>query len=171
MVFVADDLGAWLVALLADAGRKKLTTVVLGTDQERALRQAATAVVKLTAEDLRPDSGERAEELTSVISQVFSAPVPDAPLAGHATLLEALQAAIARQLAPLDNRGLTGTGQSSADLLGVSASVLADKLTGHLVRGIAIRGARGGPLALLAAKCCSRCGPRWPTASAIVQQL
>jgi hypothetical protein len=34
MVFVADDLGAWLVGLLADAGRKKLTTLVLGTDQE-----------------------------------------------------------------------------------------------------------------------------------------
>ena len=41
VVFVADDLAAWLVGLLADAGRKKLTTLVLGTDQERALRQAA----------------------------------------------------------------------------------------------------------------------------------
>ena len=41
MVFVADDLGAWLVGLLADAGRKKLITVVLGSEQERALRQAA----------------------------------------------------------------------------------------------------------------------------------
>jgi len=27
VVFVADDLGAWLVGLLADAGRKKLTTL------------------------------------------------------------------------------------------------------------------------------------------------
>ena len=27
MVFVADDLGAWLVGVLADAGRKKLTTL------------------------------------------------------------------------------------------------------------------------------------------------
>src|SRR4051794_4997770 len=43
VVFVADDLGAWLVGLLADAGRKKLTTWVLGSDQERAVRQAATA--------------------------------------------------------------------------------------------------------------------------------
>ena len=31
MVFVADDLGAWLVGLLADAGRRKLTTLVLGS--------------------------------------------------------------------------------------------------------------------------------------------
>jgi len=54
-VFVADDLGAWLTGLLADAGRRKLTALVLGTDQERALRSAATAAVRLTAAELRPD--------------------------------------------------------------------------------------------------------------------
>jgi hypothetical protein len=48
MVFVADDLGAWLTGLLANAGRRKLTTFVLGTDQERALRSAATAAVEDT---------------------------------------------------------------------------------------------------------------------------
>jgi hypothetical protein len=53
MVSVADDLGAWLVGLLADAGRKKLTTLVLGTDQEQALRSAATAAVRLTTGELR----------------------------------------------------------------------------------------------------------------------
>jgi hypothetical protein len=51
VVFVADDLGAWLIGLLADAGRKKLTTIVLGSDQERALRQAASAAVQLTASE------------------------------------------------------------------------------------------------------------------------
>ena len=29
-MFVADDLGAWLIGLLADMGRKKLTAVILG---------------------------------------------------------------------------------------------------------------------------------------------
>lgn len=38
-VFIADDLGAWLVALLADAARKRLTTVVLGTEQKCGLRR------------------------------------------------------------------------------------------------------------------------------------
>ena len=32
MVFVADDLGAWLTGVLADAGSKKPTTLMLGTD-------------------------------------------------------------------------------------------------------------------------------------------
>jgi hypothetical protein len=36
VVFVADALG-WLVGQLADAGRKKLTGLVLGGEQERAL--------------------------------------------------------------------------------------------------------------------------------------
>lgn len=61
MVFVADDLGAWLAGLLADAGRKKLTTLVLGSEQERALRQAATAAVQLTARELTPAGGRGRE--------------------------------------------------------------------------------------------------------------
>ena len=59
MVFVADDLGAWLVGLLADAGRKKLTTLVLGSEQERALRQAATAAVQPPLTQLAPRAVSR----------------------------------------------------------------------------------------------------------------
>ena len=72
MVFVADDLAAWLVGLLADAGHKKLTSLILGGDQERALRSAATAAVQRTANELRPGDEQRAEQLAIVISEVFS---------------------------------------------------------------------------------------------------
>jgi hypothetical protein len=48
VVFVADALGAWLVEQLADAGRKKLTELIFGTEQERALRHAADAAVSAT---------------------------------------------------------------------------------------------------------------------------
>ena len=150
MVFVADDLGAWLVALLADAGRKKLTTFMLGSDQERALRQAATAAIQLTAAQLDSSGGERAGQVAMVVSEVFREPAPDAALAGQATLLQALQAGIAETLAVLDDAALTGTEQSSAELLGVSGSVLAETLASHLVREIMVRGSRGGPLAPLA---------------------
>ena len=85
-----------------------------------------------------------------VISEVFRDPAPDAPLAGPVMLLEGLQAGIAGQLAVLDDAGLTGTGQSSADVLGVPGTVLAGRLTGHLVREIIVRGSGGGPLAPLA---------------------
>jgi hypothetical protein len=66
MVFVADDLGAWLVGLLADATLKKLTTLVLGSDQERALRQAAKAAVKRTAEQLAPSGDEQGQQVGAV---------------------------------------------------------------------------------------------------------
>jgi len=49
MVFLADDLGAWLVGLLADAGRRKLTDLLLGDELDRALRQAATAAVQVNS--------------------------------------------------------------------------------------------------------------------------
>ena len=150
MVFVADDLGAWLVGLLADAGRKKLTTLVLGSGQERALRQAAAAAVQATAEEMSPSGSEQAGQLAMVISEVFHEPMPEAGLAGLVTLLDGLQAGIARQLAVLDDARLTGVGQSSADVLGVPGTGMAERLTGHLVREIILRGSRGGPLKPLA---------------------
>jgi tetratricopeptide (TPR) repeat protein len=148
--FVADDLGAWLIGVLADAGRKKLTTLILGTPQQRALRSAATAAVQRTADELRSDDEEQAGHVALVISQVFSEPVPGESLAGHETVLEALQAGIAGQLAVLDDASLTETGQSSSDVLEVPGTVLAEKLTAHLLREIVSRGARGGPLEPLA---------------------
>ena len=152
MVFGADALGAWVVAVLADAGRKKLTEFVLGTDQERALRQAAAAAVDRTARELGSADRDQAEQLALVVSQVFGEPVPGEPLAGHETVLQALQAGIAEQLAVLDDATVTGTGQSSLDLLGVTGTVLAEELTASLLREILVRGSRGGPLAPLASQ-------------------
>ena len=152
MVFVADALGGWLVGQLADAGRKKLTELVLGSEQERALRRAADAAVRATAEEMSPAGGERVGQVAMVISEVFREPAPGTPLAGPVMLVEGLQAGIAGQLAVLDDAGLTGTGQSSADVLGVPGTVLADRLTGHLVREIIVRGSGGGPLAPLASQ-------------------
>jgi Tetratricopeptide repeat len=151
-VFVADDLAAWLVSLLADAGRKKFTGLVLGTEQERALRAAATTAVQLTAAELQPGDAGQPEHVALVISHVFGEPVTVARLVGQATVLEALQAGITSQLAVLDDSGLTGTGQSSADVLGVPGAVVAAKLTGHLVREIVGRGSHGGPLFPLASQ-------------------
>jgi len=116
------------------------------------MRSAATAAVERTAAELRPDNPEQAEELAMVISQVFGKPLPDRPLAGHATVLEALQTGIAAQLAVLDDVSLTGTGQSSAEVLGVPGTVVAATLTGLLLREIVTRGAGGGSLFPLASQ-------------------
>jgi tetratricopeptide (TPR) repeat protein len=152
MVFVADDLTAWLVGMLADAGQKKLTTVLLGTEQERALRSAVTAAVRLTAGELCPGDDEQAEHVALVISQVFNMPVPEIPPGAPATLVQTLHAGIAGQLAVLDDAGLTGTGQSSADIIGVTGAVLAEKLTSHMLQEIVVRGASSGPLSPLASQ-------------------
>jgi len=150
MPFVADDLAAWLVGLLADAGRRKLTVLVLGSDQERALRQAAAAAIQATAEELSPSDDVRAGQLAVIISELFSESLPDASPDGSETLLERLRSSVARQLAALDDANLTDTGQSSTDILGVSSAVLADRLTAHLVQEILLRGSTGGPLTPLA---------------------
>ena len=150
VVFVAEALGGWLVEQLADAGRRKLTELILGSEQERALRGAADAAVWATAEEVSSSGGESAEQVAMVINEVFSDRAPAPPPTGSVMLSEGLQAGIGRQMAVLDDPDLTGTGQSSADVLGVPGAVLADRLTALLVREILIRGSGGGPLTPLA---------------------
>jgi hypothetical protein len=148
VVFVVDDLLGWLVGLVADAGRKKLVTLVLGTDQERALRKAAEAAVEATAVQLTPSAGQ-ADQLATVVGEAFRGRRGVA-LAGQGTLLEALQAGVAARLAVQDDPHATETGRSSLEQLGVPGGVLAQTLAGHLVHEITVRGARGGPLTPLA---------------------
>jgi hypothetical protein len=150
VVIVADDLTAWLIGLLADAGRRKLLAFVLGDEQERALRQACGAALTATADDLRPGDAPGADEVAMVIGEVFSPPVAHSD-GKRDTLLEELQWGIAAQLAVLDDRDITAEpGLSSADILGLTAAVVTEKLAGHLVREITVRGVRGGPLQPLA---------------------
>ena len=149
-MFIVDDLLAWLVGLVADAGRKKLVTLVLGSDHERALRSAVEAAVAATAAQLAPP-GEQADQLAVTVGEVFRG-APKVALAGQRTLLEALQAGIAARVAVLDDPAATGTGRSSLELLGVPGGVLAQTLAGHLVYEITVRGAQGGPLTPLAAQ-------------------
>ncbi len=152
MAFVVDDLGAWLVGLLADTGRRKLVTVVLGDEQVRALHQACRAALTATAAELRPGDTTAADEVAMVVGEVFKTPAPQ-PAGEHGTLLEDLRAGIAAQLAVLDDRDITTEpGWSSADALGVSAAQVAQKLASRLVEEIMRRGARGGPLEPLASQ-------------------
>jgi hypothetical protein len=57
MPFVADDLLEWLVSLLAEAGRRKLATFVLGDRQGRTLRRAFRAAPTATVADWCPLHG------------------------------------------------------------------------------------------------------------------
>ena len=76
MVSVADDLTSWLISSLADAGRKKLTELALGSQQERALRSAATAAVQLTAAELRPGDDDKAGQTPCSYSWPGRQPLP-----------------------------------------------------------------------------------------------
>lgn len=146
------DLGSWVIGLLAESGRKKLVTLVLGTEQERALRSVAAAAIKMTAQDFHPDDDEQADQLALVIGQVFDKPVPNNLFGEQPTILDALQIGLGGQLAVLDDATLTGQDQSPAELLGVSATSLTKSLITHLVQEIITRASRGGPLVPLAAQ-------------------
>jgi hypothetical protein len=158
MVFIAEAFAAWLIGQFADIGHKRLGEWLLGSDQQRALQQAATAAIQATARQLRPgpttaDDALGADHLARVIDQVFqTAPTPAESMADHATLLQGLQAGVAARLAVLGDMAITGTGQSSTEVLGVSVPTLEDLLTEQLLREVVARGASGGPLTSLAAQ-------------------
>lgn len=149
MMFFAEAIGAWLLGRAGDAGQRRLVEWMFDSEQERALQQAANAAIQRTAEELRPESGS-VEDLAMVVDQVFREPLPVMPSSEHGTVLEAVQAAVARQLAVLDDATMTGIGVSSAALLEVSVERLADTLNRYLLEEILGRGARGGPLTPLA---------------------
>ena len=144
-MFVVDDLVGWLVGRLADAGYQKLATLLRGSDQARALKQAVTAAVQATVSELDPFDGEEPDRVAEQISKAFLRrdPVP-LPL-GQATLLEALQAGIAAQLSVRDDAG-----HPVVSVPGVPVGEVAARLTAHLVREIQIRGSQDGPLIPLA---------------------
>jgi tetratricopeptide (TPR) repeat protein len=150
MLFGADMLASWLFGLVADASRDRAAAWLLGSDQERALRQAVAAAVERVAREVQPADDEQSMQIAMAVGQVLGDLGPGAYLAEHATLLEAVRSEIARQLAPLGDAGLTGTGRSAAELLGVPADELARRLFNSLMREIDVRGAAGGPLAPLA---------------------
>ena len=100
-MFVVDDLVGWLVGRLADAGYQRLSTLLRGSEQARALKAAVTAAVQATVGEIGPADGEEAERAAEQINKAFRRrePVPLPP--GQPTLLAALQAGIAGQLSAL----------------------------------------------------------------------
>ncbi len=151
MTVVVAGLAEWLVGLLREAARKGLISLVFGTELERALWDVTKAAVSGTATELRPDGGEPAAERERVIGQVVRARVPrELDLTAGRTLLPAISSGVAAQAAVLDDRDLTEQGVSSADILGVPARVIGERLTEHLSAGIRSAGLGGGPLKPLA---------------------
>ena len=151
MAVVVDDLLAWLVGLLGEAGRRGLVRLVLGSDLERALLTVMDAAVTGTAAELRPRDDLAAEHLAAVIAQVAQARVPrELDLAAGQSLWQAISAGVSEQVAVLDDPGLTGLNVSSADVLGIPGRDIAESLARHLVAGITTAGLGGGPLKPLA---------------------
>jgi hypothetical protein len=71
---------------LAETGTRRVGTLVLGTDRERALRDVGRQALRQTAEQLLPADPER---LVLVVGEVFSTSLPH-PSADQSTVLEAV---------------------------------------------------------------------------------
>ena len=150
-MLLVDGFSAWLIFILAEGSRKGLTSKAFGDEQTRALRPAATAVVRRTAAELCPGDGERREELAILVDQLFKTPVPGAPLGEQGTVLEAWQAGIGERLKVLDSPVLAAT-MKSLNGRDMPAKIVAETLARYLVQEIMVRGSRDARLAPVAAQ-------------------
>jgi len=151
-VFVVDDLAAVLVEWLADAGRKKITTLVMGTDQQRALKNVAKLAVQLTINELCPRGGRSAELLNEALTSALRDPQLLSSGVAHFTLLEAFHARLNERIGRMESEapGLFGTVVLQEGLPRFEPGVVIRCLGAHVIDLILENGARGGPLAPLA---------------------
>jgi hypothetical protein len=145
VVVLAGAFGSWLLGQSFDAARKRLGSQLLGSEQERALLAAGDAAIERTARELRPDASDKdVEHLAAVLDQVFRVRLPAAPLEEHSTILQALEAGITAQLAMLGDASLTGTGESSAQALGLPVERITQTLVRNGIHEILSRGRAAG---------------------------
>jgi hypothetical protein len=148
---MADAFGSWLLEQFADATRRRLGKWLLGSEQERAVRAAGQAAIVRAARELRPEaSDEDVENIGRILDQVFQVRVPTVPLDEHATMLQSLQAGMVAQLAVLGDSTLTGTRQSSAQVLGLPVERIIEVVTRCAIQEVLVRGTSGGALTPLA---------------------
>jgi hypothetical protein len=150
MVFVAEALGTWLVERIADACSWRLADSAIGSAQQRELQQAATVAIERTARDLWADEDRDPSELARIIEHVFGESVLSGSLEEAATLTDAIRVGVTARLSVLGDAELTGTGQSSAETLGISLDSTMERLVGNILHQILVRGASGGALGALA---------------------
>lgn len=150
MAFVAEALGTWLVERIADACSGRLAESVIGSAQQRELQQAATVAIERTARDLCAGDEADRSELALIIEHVFGESVLNESLDEAATLTAAIRVGVTARLSVLGDAEITGTGQSSAETLGISLDSMVEILIGNLLHQIVVRGASGGTLAAFA---------------------
>jgi uncharacterized protein YjbI with pentapeptide repeats len=155
MTVVVDALGAWLVEQVASSLTRRLGEQVLGSEQERALREVGRVAIRRTTALLVPANAEHA---AMIIGEVFLGPLPTDQLGAPAgdqagppaTVLERLYAGMADRLAILGDATITGRGISSAQALGVPLELLTQTLIEQVLEQIRTHALGGGPLEPLA---------------------
>jgi hypothetical protein len=150
MACVVDALGSWLIEQVAASLARRLGESMLGSEQQRALREVGREAIRRTAAQLAPDGAEHA---AMVVGEVFQAELPalrtlDGGTGRSATVLEALYVGMAARLSVLGDMNVTGTGVSSAQALGVPVELLTQTLIQEVLKEIRIRALGGGPAQL-----------------------
>jgi Effector-associated domain 2 len=143
----------WLVALLGDHAAEGLTRVLLGSPERRRFATAMTAATRVTVASVIQGAPPAVRDvLAAALAERFTEP-PARVLDGRTRVRSALIAAIQDQISPLADPGLTRSGRSFLQEIGVDAAMLRDNLADVAVRSI------------------EQVGPEFPALTPLVTQL
>lgn len=144
---------AWLIALLGDHTVGGLTRVLLGSPERRRFASAMHAATRVAIASVIQDAPASARDvLAAALAERFTEP-PARILDGRTRVRTALIAAIHDHIAPLADPGLTHSGRSFLEEIGVDATLLRDDLAGVAIRSI------------------EQVGPEFPALTPLVTQL
>jgi hypothetical protein len=144
---------AWLVALLGDHALRGVTRILLGNRDRRAFASALSAATTVTiAAVMRNVPPESRDALERALRERFAEP-PASVLDGRTRVRTALIDAVQDQIEPLADPGITPTGRSFLEEIGVDAARLRDDL------------------AQVAIRCIEQVGPNFPALTPLVTQL
>jgi hypothetical protein len=131
LVFAAA-LVAWVVALLGDRMLGGVKQVVLGKPEYRALTEAMDVAMTSVLEDCPAQSRT---VLNDALHERFSE-LPAVTYDGRTRVRTGIRRGIQLQLAPLADPGITPSGVSFLDEIGVDAAVLREELADVVIRSI-----------------------------------
>jgi effector-associated domain 2 (EAD2)-containing protein len=122
----------WVVEVIGSQLLAGARAGVLGTPDRRALARAVGAAAEAVLAEL-PASAR--EPVAAALGERFASP-PALAIDARTPVREALVAGVRLQIAPLADRGLTGTGRSFLEEIGVDPARLQDDLPQAVIRAV-----------------------------------
>ena len=129
---LAEAIVGWFVEVVGDRTLSGVSRSIFGAPDRRALASAVSVAMGASIADLPEDAREA---VLGALAERFTEP-PAVVLDARKGVRDAIVSAVREQIAPLADPGLTGTGRSFFEEVGVDSARLRDDLPTAVIRAV-----------------------------------